>query len=239
MPSKNLKEYNKQYYQKNKEKLIARVKDRYENKKEEILEYHRAYYVENKEKVEQRQKKYNEKNKDRVSLMKKQYRSKNKDKLDLIAKEYRIQHRDKFLLYFRERYQDQKEILLEKGKIYRQNNLEKCKAYHAAYRKSPQGKASKLASHGRRRAQKLNTTSGDLASINKWMKNWKSLQQVECHWCGGIFNTAKCHADHVMPLKLGGCHSLDNMVIACARCNLRKNSLHPDEWVKKISKNNP
>jgi 5-methylcytosine-specific restriction endonuclease McrA len=239
MPSKNPKEYHKQYYQKNKEKLIARVKERYEKQKGKILEYHHAYYVVNKDKVTQRQKKYDEKNKDKLSLAKKQYRSKNKEKLDLIAKEYRIKNRDKYLVYFRERYKEQKEILLEKGKIYRQNNPEKRRAYHAAYGKSPQGKASKLASDGRRRAQKLNTSSGDLAVIKKWMRNWKSLEQAECHWCGGVFNTAKCHADHVMPLKLGGSHSLDNMVIACASCNLRKNSLHPDEWVKKIGKNNP
>jgi len=35
------------------------------------------------------------------------------------------------------------------------------------------------------------------------------------------------HADHFIPLSLGGNNGAENIVLACAHCNLRKGGKHP------------
>lgn len=42
-----------------------------------------------------------------------------------------------------------------------------------------------------------------------------------CYYCGANDAT---HVDHVVPKAKGGGDELDNLVAACARCNLRKGS---------------
>lgn len=43
----------------------------------------------------------------------------------------------------------------------------------------------------------------------------------------------KFEIDHVVPLKLGGEHSLKNTCLLCLKCNRSKAAKHPDDWAKK------
>jgi len=60
---------------------------------------------------------------------------------------------------------------------------------------------------------------------------WKKQQDKICHWC-----SADCgddyHVDHYVPLSRGGKHELDNLVIACPTCNLRKHAKDPLEFAQ-------
>ncbi|MEU6633832.1 HNH endonuclease [Streptomyces parvus] len=47
-----------------------------------------------------------------------------------------------------------------------------------------------------------------------------------CAYCG---ESAE-HLDHVMPLSRGGTDTEDNMVPACAKCNLSKGAKTLEEW---------
>jgi 5-methylcytosine-specific restriction endonuclease McrA len=40
-----------------------------------------------------------------------------------------------------------------------------------------------------------------------------------------------CSVDHVIPLARGGTNTLDNLVIACVRCNNEKNDMLLSEWI--------
>lgn len=40
------------------------------------------------------------------------------------------------------------------------------------------------------------------------------------------------HADHIMPLKLGGGNSIRNIQLLCAPCNLGKSAKHPIDWAR-------
>jgi 5-methylcytosine-specific restriction endonuclease McrA len=54
-------------------------------------------------------------------------------------------------------------------------------------------------------------------------------QRGKCHWCGekvGRFY----HVDHVVPLSKGGSNGPENLVIACAFCNISKHDRLPHEW---------
>lgn len=56
------KEYQREYYRKNKDRIIARQKQYNENKREERLQYAQSYYENNKESVLDRQKKHQSQN---------------------------------------------------------------------------------------------------------------------------------------------------------------------------------
>jgi 5-methylcytosine-specific restriction endonuclease McrA len=51
-----------------------------------------------------------------------------------------------------------------------------------------------------------------------------------CAYCESPFE----HWDHAIPLSRGGLHCLDNLVPACAPCNLRKGSHTQDEYLARV-----
>jgi 5-methylcytosine-specific restriction endonuclease McrA len=40
--------------------------------------------------------------------------------------------------------------------------------------------------------------------------------------------------DHMEPLSLGGWHSIDNVMVCCLRCNVKKNAMPYAEWLERI-----
>lgn len=58
-------------------------------------------------------------------------------------------------------------------------------------------------------------------SSSKWRKIRERVlirDQYTCYYCGQEAFTV----DHIVPRKLGGDDSMDNLVAACSRCNYRK-----------------
>jgi hypothetical protein len=74
-------EEQKSYYQRNKERLIAREKEYYQKHKEERAAYNREYYQKNKEKIEAKKKKQPKKPVNKEEVNKKQRIRKRKAKL--------------------------------------------------------------------------------------------------------------------------------------------------------------
>ena len=88
MDKEQRKLYNKEYYEKNKDK----IKEYYEKNKDKIKEY----YEKNKDKIKEVNKEYREKNKDKIKEVNKEYREKNKDKIraDRIMRKYNLTMED-------------------------------------------------------------------------------------------------------------------------------------------------
>jgi|TARA_R110002033_G_scaffold147676_1_gene184925 hypothetical protein len=95
-------EYQKEYYQKNKERL----KEYRQKNKERIAECGKEYRKENKERIAEYDKEYKQKNKERIAEYDKEYKQKNKERKAEYMKEY---------------YQKNKERLAEYGKEYYRN----------------------------------------------------------------------------------------------------------------------
>jgi hypothetical protein len=64
---------------------------------------------------------------------------------------------------------------------------------------------------------------------------WRELRQkvfsrdnYTCQYCNA--KDAKLHCDHVIPLSRGGSNDLENLVAACASCNLSKHNKTLSEW---------
>jgi hypothetical protein len=92
------KDYQKEYYENNKDELIKYQKEYYENNKDELIKYQKEYYENNKE----YQKKYYENNKDELIKYHKEYYKNNKDELIKYQKEYYKNNKDELIKYQKE-----------------------------------------------------------------------------------------------------------------------------------------
>lgn len=55
-------------------------------------------------------------------------------------------------------------------------------------------------------------------------------EATACHYCARPMASRDKSLDHVTPVSQGGTHTLDNVVIACKRCNTAKAGRTPEQW---------
>ena len=84
-------------------------------------------------------------------------------------------------------------------------------------------------SRNHRRARKARLRSSVGYSANDLAAQFER-QHGTCYWCQERLPEKGYHADHVIPLVLGGCNDISNVVVACARCNLKKHAKHPMDF---------
>lgn len=142
-------------------------------------------------------------------------------------------------------YQSNKEKILEKSRVYRENNkqkiLENKKKYyrqnreqiiykHNLYSKTPKGKAVLDNSKHKRRQkyQQGDTTTKQLLELKE--------NSTKCYWCNCSLKNIKIHIDHYIPLSKGGTHTISNLVISCATCNLIKKDKDPIKFANSLGK---
>ena len=110
MTEEETKEYHRQYYLKNKDKIAGQSKQ---------------YYIKNKDKIVERCRQYSLKNKDKILERKKRYCLENKEKIAEQMKQYYIKHKDKIAKQRQQRHLKNKEKEAEQMKQYRLENKEK------------------------------------------------------------------------------------------------------------------
>lgn len=85
-------------------------------------------------------------------------------------------------------------------------------------------------SHSKRKARQRANGIGDQKVIRDWIKTWKSKRRVRCFWCQKTASPKDCHSEHIIPLKSGGAHSIENLCISCADCNRHKHDKILTRW---------
>jgi len=68
-------------------------------------------------------------------------------------------------------------------------------------------------------------------------KKWELIRRSgsrwgKCHYCGAQCAFSELTLDHIVPVADGGSNSLDNLVLACRPCNVRKGKKSKDEFLK-------
>ncbi len=185
---------------------------------------------------------YRRKNREKLLKGKKAWYQKNKDWINGVYRqtpEYKAKHLAEVKVYA--------DNNVEKLKEYRQKNSAKRtaktiewnranKERRAAYMKKYQQMYPEKFQEAQfyRRTAITKATPEERLAIIEWIKAWRLLKEVVCHWCHGKFSPKECHSDHVLPLGKDGKHHLDNLVVACKTCNKTKGDMHPDDWIKKI-----
>jgi 5-methylcytosine-specific restriction endonuclease McrA len=99
-------------------------------------------------------------------------------------------------------------------------NREAWLAWSREYRKKNQHKRN--AASAKRRAQKRGLTVEQSAAVDAFYEWVRTAELVICFHCDEAAPKGKRHVDHLIPLKVGGPHTLDNLVASCERCNCQK-----------------
>lgn len=212
-----IKQRKKNYYQKNKNEISAKSKEKYYNDHIKSKEKNREFYLKNKDKILERSKFYRstEKAKEREKIRRrgekrKQWKreSYHRYKVNPI---FKVKRRVYHLKYSTEN----REALRLKNKLYALNNPDKRKAN----------------CHKRRAIKKQAEgyfTAKDVAII--WEK-----QKGKCVYCRKNLgntskDTSKYHVDHIIALAKGGSNWPSNLQCLCPSCNLSKGAKHPTEF---------
>ncbi|MCG3218557.1 MAG: HNH endonuclease [Candidatus Heimdallarchaeota archaeon] len=203
---------NKKYYSKPEVKVRKAVYKK---------EYERRDYVKERMKRKRatpedkaRMKKWTEENRDKIQANRD--RPENKRKKRRADKEY-------YKKYYK-RPEVQIKVKAYRKK-YRAENLEKIKAEHRAYYKTPRGKAvSDKFVHKRLtllRDNEFDLTVDEICKIK--------ARDKKCVYCNG---DGKLELDHIIPLSKGGASCYNNYVRACQKCNRSKSAKDVFKWCK-------
>lgn len=95
--------------------------------------YDKQYYEKNKDRIKDRIKRYLEDNKDIVKQRKKVYRTLNLEHIKQINKEYYEKNKKDILIKNKEYYEKNKNLISQRNKEYCENNKEKIKDYKAKW----------------------------------------------------------------------------------------------------------
>lgn len=186
----------------------------------------KKYREENKTKIYQSKKEYREKNIDIIRIKKKEYRNNNKEKISKRDKEYREKNKEKIRENKKLYYEANKEYVLSKNKEYQKRNRVRLNKYLLEYSKTKIGSASKLNTRHKRRTVIKNgdVTTQQLKELYSTVKN--------CYWCNIKLTKNNTHLDHFVPLSKGGLHTIDNLVLSCSCCNLKKSNKDPYQFAQ-------
>lgn len=146
-----------------------------------------------------------------------------------VLRQYQVNYRDinKGVLVEKrkELYPLKKELFSERQKAYYSENKEVYAKKDRGYRQTSLGKASVSNSRHKRRTI---TKQGDVTQV-------QMLQLLsdgkECFYCQCDLSIVKAHIDHFTPLSKGGRHTISNLVVSCATCNLRKGAKDPFQFM--------
>lgn len=123
-----------------------------------------------------------------------------------------------------------REMAREANRRYHANNKDMINGKKKEWRKTDSAKACFRNSVGKRRAI-LRTGTVTSLEIKELIAN-----ATKCYWCDKKVEKGDIHVDHYVPLKLGGLHSLDNLVISCSHCNHSKSAKDPIAFANKLGR---
>jgi len=224
-----LSEYGRKRYQENKEIISKKAKIYRQNNKEKIAEQNRIYRENNKEKIAKqkadyrkehrkesikRSKDYYEANKDACLETSRSYRKNNKEELKQYFKEYTEKNKEKIGKRQREYSKANKEKIRERTRKWVKNNPEKTRA------------STRKANHVRR-ARLKHATIEDFNPSEVFKRDGYVCQLCGCKTSlryKSQYHPKRTELDHIIPISLGGEHSLRNTQCACHRCNIEKNN---------------
>jgi len=171
-----------------------------------VYEYQKKWQVDNPEKRKATYKKYQDNHPDKMKTKGKKKYSLHKSEIKEAIKKWRIENVEK---------------LKETARLWRQRNTKKIALYNRRQRERFPEKV-RLNNEKRRAREK-----GALGTITA--KEWKELLDKYEHKCLCCRrNDVKLTLDHVLPLALGGTHTIDNAQCLCSRCNSKKGARYID-----------
>ncbi|MFJ8557350.1 HNH endonuclease [Streptomyces microflavus] len=104
------------------------------------------------------------------------------------------------------------------------------RAYDRKRSAIPERQEAVRATSARRRARKRNATVEPFTAA-EFAAHWDNIGAYGCVVCDAPYE----HADHIMPLALGGEHSVWNLLPMCSTHNTSKGAKNPYRWITEIA----
>ena len=199
------------YRKENKERLNKMDRLYYERNREERIAYQKEYRMSNPEKTKETKRNEYMKNRDRYLKRRRKYYQENRDIILKQMKQYQKANRDRISRYKREYTERNRDLITEKNKIYYEENSGDFKERSA-----------------KRKALIRKADVGDV-DYNKIL----ARDKMHCYLCNEKIIDDNYHFDHVIPLSKGGSHSMRNIKVTHAECNMIKHD-KPASEAKKI-----
>lgn len=111
--------------------------------------------------------------------------------------------------------------------VWNSANKDRIRAAHRQWANSSYGKSFYSNKGSRHRVARVNGPQGKIP--DKAFIEWKAQFPV-CYYCDSPPGKFPLEVDHVMPVILGGHHTLGNLVMACKKCNSAKRDMNPFDW---------
>ena len=203
MTTEYRKRINRESYLRHKQEVLKRARDRYYANREARTAQIAEYRKLHPEVAQRATVKYRKNNADKCRIKCREWYSRNADR-------ERLRGRAKNAKAYREN----KESILESNRNWAKRNKDKIHARDL------------------RRKALLKGAKINLRGILKWMQSVKSKPFSRCYYCDSITPSSDIHFDHIVALKNGGPHSVENLCVSCAPCNLSKKDKHIAAWVR-------
>lgn len=144
-----------------------------------------------------------------------EYSKKNKDKILARVKVWYRENKNHVLEYQKERRKrsEVKKRKLELLHISKQNNPE-----YWRYKKKRDKHSRRI-----READLIPLTKEVILKLEEYNISKFNTSSFVCEYCLSTID-GSYHLDHILPIKLGGNNSLNNLAISCSKCNLCKGS---------------
>lgn len=219
------------------------------------LTYHQAYYLANKAKYNAQSERWREGNRARYNELQRRWREEhpeavkvhiqkgklwkkaNPDKVKAAKKRNFLKYREHFRVsakaYNKIKRQNPVFIAREKvcAKAWAKANPEKIAAKAKRWRLKNKPKLRLYAIHGtHKRRALLRGNCVNPKSILIFTRGVKALPLAVCYYCQKSISSMEVTFDHIIPLSKGGAHSVENLCVACKKCNFKKHNSMIEDW---------
>ena len=126
---------------------------------------------------------------------------------------------------------ENREKISRRTKKYNLANKERIRKSAKAWASKNKDRVRAIKHNYKARRRAIESDGVSSAELAKWV----SGQVKQCYWCDKLCDDAY-HIDHYKPLAGGGKHEIDNLVIACPTCNIRKNAKDPYEFAQEVGR---
>lgn len=149
---------------------------------------------------------------------------------ELVEKEAIRRHKEN-------RYQWDENVREQKKAWYRNKYQNNRTQEIAKVRNWKQNNSKKVSLQNHRRKNRVDRQC-DGTITPDYLANLKA-QADYCSYCKSRLYEDNKTIDHAVPIALGGLHSVNNIVVCCENCNLRKGYMPLNEWLEKPGIINP
>jgi 5-methylcytosine-specific restriction endonuclease McrA len=139
--------------------------------------------------------------------------------------------------YAKEYYEENKSKIVAKQLVYYRENFERISQARKEYAKNNKEKLAETSKlwlknnpeRNRNKSQRRRARVNQNGVYEITDKEMQRLYSSKCFYCK---SPGKIEADHVVPIDLGGTHSIGNLVPACISCNRSKGKKTITAWNK-------